>query len=83
MAGVGQGDQQAPGADPDAVDEHRVVDLPGDGHARLERPAPGRFVAEGTAGSAVDFSLAGFPGQPGQEASQLVTAGQVGPFADA
>jgi len=71
------GDEKAPGTDPDAVDEDDIVDLAGDGHERLQAPAPGGVVTERAPGSAADFGLRCLARQPPQETAQLLAFAHV------
>jgi hypothetical protein len=84
VLGMGDRDEQAPGADVDPVELELVVagfDGPEGG---FEVPTPGRVPAEGSGccrGGV--FGLGVFPLEPGEEIAQLVPAGEVGAAAGA
>lgn len=84
LQSLGDGNEQAPGADPDPIDQDLMVNRLDRPEARLDGPAPGGAVTQGSAGrSALGFGLRLLADQPGQELDQLVSAGHVAAFADA
>lgn len=78
-SGGGLGDQQAPGADPDTIDQDRIMNLAGNRHPRLQLPTPGCCAAEGAPAVPGELGLGRFPGQPGQEPAQLLPLAHIGP----
>ena len=79
LSRAGLCDQQAPGADPDTIDEDYVVDFTGGWQARFECPAPRGVAAERAACSSRDLGLGLFATDPDQKPSQLFPFGHVRP----
>lgn len=79
----GGGDEQAPGAEVDAVEEDVVVAGFHGPEAGHYLPAPGGGAAEGAGAGAGQLGLGVFAGEPVKEPVELVSAGEVGASASA
>jgi len=79
LPGVAERDEETPGADPDAVDEDRVIDRLGGSEGRGDVPAPrGAALERAAGGRAVGFGLGVLANEPGRERSEVFASAHVG-----